>query len=55
MLWSCYACPPLPGKRSMGGNVYDLAGLLAGHPIPLRGPDFLDVKARVRDALGGRS
>jgi hypothetical protein len=54
-LWSCYACSPLAGKRSFGGNVYDLAALLDGYPIPLRGPDFLAVKGRVAAALGRAS
>jgi hypothetical protein len=47
-LWSCFgACEPIAGKQYLGGNIYDLAGLLADFPIPLRGPDFLDVQAQL--------
>lgn len=47
-LWSCHGCPPILGKRAMGGVIYDLAGLLAGYPVPLRGADYLDVRTRLR-------
>lgn len=48
-VWSCFgACDPIGGRQVMGGNIYDLAALLAGYPIPLRGPDFLDVQSRLR-------
>ena len=46
-VWACYGCSPLPGKRAMGGTIYDLAGLIAGLPLPLRGTDFLDIQARL--------
>jgi hypothetical protein len=52
-VWACYACPPIGGRRVLGGNVYDFAGLLAGYALPLRGADFLDVQARLARALGG--
>jgi hypothetical protein len=35
----------------MGGNVYDLAGLLWGYPLPLRGADFAEVSTRLREEL----
>lgn len=53
-LWACHACAPVAGKRAMGGNVYDLAALLWGYPLPLRGIDYLEVQGRVRAALGRR-
>lgn len=47
-LWACYGgCPAPVGKQVMGGNIYDLAGLVAGYAIPLRGPDFIDVQSRL--------
>ena len=52
-VWACFgACQPLGGRQVMGGNIYDLAGLLAGYAIPLRGPDFQDVQARLRRFFG---
>lgn len=36
--WYCFGC-----KR--GGDIYSLAGLLAGYALPLRGADFLTVEA----------
>jgi hypothetical protein len=50
-LWACHACEPLWGKRAMGGNVYDLAGLLWDYPLPLRGADFAEVSTRLREEL----
>lgn len=47
-VWSCHGCPPILGKRALGGNIIDFAGLLAGYAIPLRGPDYLDVRERLR-------
>lgn len=46
-LWACHGCPPILGKRALGGNVFDFAGLLAGYAVPLRGGDYLDIKARL--------
>jgi len=43
-IWACYACEPIGGKHVMGGNIYDLAAILRGLPIPLRGPDFAEVR-----------
>lgn len=50
-LWACYGCPAPAGKRVQGGNIYDLAGMLLDLPLPLRGPDFLDVQARLLRAF----
>jgi len=36
--WFCFGC-------DRGGRIYDLAALLAGYPLPLRGADFLAVRA----------
>lgn len=47
-LWACHGCPPILGKRALGGNVYDMAGIIAGYAIPLRGGDYLDVRERLR-------
>jgi hypothetical protein len=47
-LWACHGCPPILGKRALGGTIYDLAGLLAGYPVPLRGGDYLDIKERLK-------
>lgn len=46
-LWACYACEPLGGKTAMGGNIYDLAGLVWGHPIPLSPMNFSLVRAEL--------
>lgn len=54
-IWACYGCPPLPGKRVTGGNIYDFAALLAGYPVPLRGSDFVDVQARLARFFGVRA
>lgn len=55
-LWACYgACQPLGGKRVMGGNVYDFAGLLWDYPLPLRGTDFIEAKGRIARELGVRA
>jgi hypothetical protein len=48
MMWSCFACEPLLGKRCQGGNCYDLAALLWGFAAPPRGGDYLEVKARLK-------
>jgi len=50
-LWACYACEPFGGRRAMGGNVYDLAALLWGFPVPLRGHDFGTVRERLKATL----
>jgi hypothetical protein len=52
-VWACFGCRPLPGKRVMGGNVYTLAAMLWGYPEPLRGPDFQEAQARLREVLLG--
>jgi hypothetical protein len=49
-VWACYACDPPPGKNTMGGNIYDFAGMLRGYPIPLRGSDFYEVKCALEAA-----
>jgi hypothetical protein len=36
--WFCFGC-------GQGGTVYELAALLAGYRLPLRGPDFLAVQS----------
>lgn len=46
-LWACYACEPQAGKRCLGGNIFDLAGLLWGYPLPLTRFDY----GRVRTEL----
>jgi hypothetical protein len=52
-LWACFgACNPIGGRRVLGGNIYDLAGLLAGLPLPLRGVDFLEVQAHLDRLFG---
>jgi Primase C terminal 1 (PriCT-1)/Bifunctional DNA primase/polymerase, N-terminal len=35
--WFCPRCPPRPGagKKHLGGSIYQLAGLIAGHELPL--------------------
>lgn len=38
-LWHCFAC----------GSIYDLAALLAGYALPLRGAAFLTVRAGLRE------
>jgi hypothetical protein len=35
----------------MGGNIYDLAAVVLGLPMPLRGVDFQDVRGRLTRAL----
>lgn len=50
-IWSCYACPPPAGKQFLGGNIYDLAGLLLGYPIPLASTDFARVKVYLNEKL----
>lgn len=46
-LWACHACQPILGKRVLGGNIFDFTGLLWGYPIPLRGADYTEVRARL--------
>jgi hypothetical protein len=46
-LWACYACEPTPDKATMGGNIFDLAALLWGYPIPLSPMDFSIVRSRL--------
>lgn len=50
-LWACHACEPILGKRVLGGNVFDFAGLLWGYPVPLRGADYSEVRARLEGLL----
>jgi hypothetical protein len=50
-LWSCYACEPILGKRVLGGDIYELASLLWGYPLPLSGTDFLIVRSRLRETF----
>ena len=40
--WFCSTCPPRPGagKKHLGGQIYQLAGLLAGYPLPLTDSAF---------------
>jgi Primase C terminal 1 (PriCT-1) len=35
--WFCSTCPPRPGagKKHLGGQIYQLAGLVCGHSLPL--------------------
>jgi len=40
----CHGC-------QRGGSIYDFAAQLWGYPLPLRGPDFLEVKRRLLDEL----
>jgi len=42
--WYCFGC-------GRGGRVYDLAALLAGYPLPLRGADFTAVRDVLADHL----
>lgn len=51
--WACFACPPRPGagRRCLGGTIYTLAALVWGYPLPLRGPAFLVVEARLLDVI----
>lgn len=46
-LWACYACDPVGNKAMMGGNIYDLAGLLWHEPIPLSPMGFSKVRTRL--------
>lgn len=52
-LWACFACEPVLGKRCLGGNCYDLASILWGFPVPPRGADYMEVKARLKHELRG--
>lgn len=48
VLWTCFGrCTPRPGRRRLGGDIYDFGAILAGYELPLRGVQFL----AVRDAL----
>lgn len=52
VVWSCFGgCRPINGRRVMGGNIYAFAALLWGFAEPLRGVDFLEVKARLERTL----
>jgi hypothetical protein len=42
--WWCFGC-------EQGGGVYQLAALLAGYRLPLRGPDFIAVRNVLADHL----
>lgn len=46
-VWTCYACPSPNNKRALGGNIYDLAALVKGMPVPLSGPDFAVIRAEL--------
>lgn len=46
--WYCYGC-------EQGGRVYQLAAILAGYPLPLRGADFLAVRDVLLDHLAVRA
>lgn len=51
-LWRCFgACEPLHVGRVLGGNIYTLAGLVWGYPLPLRGHDFTECRARLQALL----
>jgi hypothetical protein len=51
-LWSCFACEPLNGQQVLGGNIYTLAGLLWGYPMPLQGSDFMECRERLQGIFG---
>lgn len=51
-LWSCFGCPAPAGKRAAGGNIYEFGAYLWGYALPLRGADFLEVKAQLQAACG---
>jgi DNA primase len=42
--WYCFGC-------EQGGGVYQLAAILGGYPLPLRGEDFLRVRGVLLDHL----
>jgi hypothetical protein len=46
--WVCYGCPTSDGKPR-GGDIYTLASQLWG--IPTRGPDFIELRARLDDVF----
>ena len=50
-IWSCFGCAAFAGKRTAGGNIYDLAACLWGYPLPLRGVDFVEVRGRLAKEL----
>jgi hypothetical protein len=51
-LWACYACEPIGGKATMGGNIYDLAALLWAYPVPLSPVNFSIVRSRLIKEFG---
>lgn len=51
-LWACYACEPIGDKAMMGGNIYDLAGLLWHEPVPLGPMSFAQVRSRLASEFG---
>lgn len=51
-VWSCFGgCDPFPGQVVRGGNVYTLAALVWGYPVPLRGVDFQEAAGRLTREL----
>lgn len=52
-MWACYACPVPPGERCLGGNIIDLQALLMGMPVPVRGADYLEVRAHLKRTFRG--
>lgn len=44
--WRCFGC-------EQAGGPYELAALLAGLPLPLRGPDYITVRRELSLRLGG--
>lgn len=46
--WACFGCEPPRGKQSMGGNIYDLAGMLWNLPVPLDKQDIRELKDRLK-------
>jgi len=44
-LWSCFGCSPIrPGRECAGGDMFDLAALLGGYPVPLAGRDYRTIR-----------
>lgn len=52
VVWSCWGCPPPPGMRCMGGNIYNFMALYRGLAIPPRGTDYLIVKDELERIFG---
>ena len=52
-VWACFACDPPPGRRVMGGNIYQFAGALWGYPLPVddRG-HYIQIASRLEQELG---